>query len=129
MTDSKGRFEALNHIVYGGDKQNVPLYVEHREGVVEDTKALYHAADIIGGNLHLFGGEVKNLSQIVDYLVSEDNDAPQEAIIISDSHGAGAVSVDQKNTEVTIQGVGNWAVESSLFAGMVRAWAKYEEEK
>lgn len=127
--DSTGHFEALKHTVFGGEQHKVPLYVKLREGLTNESNALLHAADIVGGNLHLFGGQVKNLAVVANYLVSDENDAPQEAVIISDSDGAGSISVDQQNTTVSIQGIGNWTIESNLFATMIQQWADYEDNE
>jgi len=124
---NKGRFERLDHTVYGGDNLQVPLFVDRLKGLTDESNALLHTVDIIGGNPHLYNGDIYSLLERMS-IVLEGNDQT-DGILIEDSHGAGAVSVDREQTTVSKHGVGSWTVSTPLMFNMLNAWAEFGHEQ
>lgn len=127
-TRSPNRFETLHHTVYGGEEKEVPLYVDSREGLTEESRTLLHAVNIIGGNLDLFENGIKGLSERIDRIASgEYYPDPDKGIIISDKHSASSLSIDGLNTRVSVSNVGAWDIDTALIADMVREWSCINE--
>ena len=124
------RFEALDHTVYSGKRTRVPVYVDAREGLTEDSQVLLHAADIIGGNINLFKDGIRELEKRINVMTSDTshNPDPERGIIISDQDSTSSVSIGSLYTRVTVNDIGVWEVETPLVTDMIREWTKMEED-
>jgi len=118
-------FERLSHVVYGGAAIDLPLLVHPEFGLSDDSVALLHAADIIGGNPTAYGNNLGKLLEEIGTVMIHQTD--HDGLIIEDELGAGSISVGREETTVTIEGIGVlFTLKTTLLFDMVYAWTHEE---
>jgi hypothetical protein len=120
------RFERLEHTVYGGERCPVPIYIHSIEGLTEDSKAVLHAVDIIGGNLHMFEGGLTEVAAKIGAVISQPEYDETKGFIIPDEFSSSSVQINGLNTRVSVDSLGVWDVDTALIADMVQQWVTYD---
>lgn len=116
------KFEKLEHTVYGGEHQQVPIYIDRIKGLTDESNALLQASNIIGGNLELFN---HGLDEIVDKVGLVVSNPDSEGFVVADSEGAGSVQIKHETSTITSRAAGQWMIPSTLLFDMVYEWNEY----
>jgi hypothetical protein len=123
---NQGKFESLEHTVYGGVEHHLPLWVDRESGLTDESNALLHAANLIGGKLHQYNDGVQEIyKQLERHLKSEDS----EGWLLADDSGKGSLTVTPDVTTVTVHDVNTWEIPTNLLMDMLGNWVQLTQEE
>ncbi|HEX4773906.1 MAG TPA: hypothetical protein VH234_00080 [Candidatus Saccharimonadales bacterium] len=125
MEISRGRFETLSHTVYDGERMAVPLLVDRKTGLNEDSKALLHAADILGANLLRHDIDIGTMFERIAQRLSDEGG---NGVIVEDPDGKGSLNITSQITSVSVREVGTWELPTTLLFDMAQAWAELSDK-
>lgn len=103
----------------------VPLLVDRKTGLTEDSRALLHAADILGANLLHHNIDVGTM---FDRIAQRLSDSGSKGVIVEDPDGKGSLNVMPKTTSVSVREVGTWELPTTLLFDMAQAWAELSDK-
>lgn len=117
-----GRFEKLQHFVFGGDVRIVPLLIKFNgEPVDEETAALLQVTNILGGSFEDdFRSKLSAFRDDYKKVLRGEN----PAMMITDDQGAGAVSVSSEFVAVSSVDK-RWNINPELFGDFLDAWVEF----
>lgn len=118
-----GRFERLEHHVYGGAKLGVPLLVKFESILDDESRALMQATNIIGGHLPK-DDIVTALGDVLETVESVQHDL--QAVMFEDPYGAGSVTVEPERVRITSR-TETWLVENDLFQQHLKEWIGFSK--